>query len=303
VTEHAPLTAPPEIFRPSPGNPRPHTDPRRPALRLPPGSTDSHCHVFGPGSVFPFAPDRKFTPVDVPRQEVAARQEFLGFERAVIVQSSCYGTDHRALLDALRADPVTRRGVALLTSTTTPRELAELDDAGVCGARIHFLSHLGAAPDRSAQQAVLAMVADLGWHAEIHLEGHGVIDHAGMIASIRSKVVIDHMARVDLREGLGSRAVGSLLTLLDTGNVWVKVSGADRVSLQGPPYADAAELGALLVNHAPERVLFGTDYPHPNIVGDAPDDGLLVDLVESMAPSESHRRMLLVDNPAAFFGF
>ena len=232
---------------PSAGNPGPHPSPRCPRVALPPGSTDAHCHVFGPHDVFPYAPDRTFTPVDAPRQQVADLQSFLGLARAVIVQSSCHGTDHSALLDALRADPESRRGVAILGPMHTATDLEELDAAGVCGARLHFLPHLGGDPLPGEQQAVLGMVADLGWHAEIHLHGSGVIDLQAMIATIPSPVVIDHMARVDLREGLEGPAVRALLGLLERDNVWVKVSGVDRLSRTGAPYADGVALAAMLV--------------------------------------------------------
>ncbi|MCW2759444.1 MAG: putative metal-dependent hydrolase, TIM-barrel fold [Nocardioidaceae bacterium] len=302
MTDTAPSPAG-SAHAPSVGNPGPHPHPRRPQVVLPALSTDSHCHVFGPHDVFPYAPERTFTPVDAPVAEVSARQRFLGLERAVIVQSSCHGTDHRALVDALEADPANRRGVAILGADLTVPDLEQLASAGVCGARLHFLPHLGAAPEPADQRAVLGTIADLGWHTEIHVQGIGITDRAAMIAAVPGPVVIDHMARVDLREGLDGPSVRALLGLLDGGNVWVKVSGADRVSLTGPPYADAAALGALLVRHFPERVVWGTDYPHTNISGDAPDDGLLVDLIGEMAPTETLREQLLVTNPAVLFGF
>lgn len=287
----------------SDGNPAPHPNPRKPSLVLPPGSVDSHCHVFGPRERFPYAPGRTFTPVDATREQVTALQAHLGFERAVIVQSSCYGSDHRALIDALAAAPGTRRGIALIRSRTPRDELDELAAAGVVGARLHFMSHLGVVPDQHEQSAVLGTIAELGWHVEVHVDGDGVAEHQAMISSVRSPVVIDHMGRVDLREGLSGRSVRAMLELLDTGTVWIKLSGVDRVSLTGPPFADAAALGRLLVQHAPERVLWGTDYPHPNVRGAAPDDGLLVDLIGEMAPTEALREQLLVTNPVGFFGF
>jgi 2-pyrone-4,6-dicarboxylate lactonase len=298
------LGVPPgQAVAPSPGNPGPHPSPRRPALRLPPGSTDSHCHVFGPHDLFPYAPDRTFTPVDAPRQQVAALQRFLGLERAVIVQSSCHGTDHRALLDALRADPDRRRGVAILGPAVTAAELEELDDAGVCGARLHFMPHLGDDPLPDEQQSVLGVVSDLGWHAEIHVQGAGIVEHEAMISAVPGPVVIDHMARLDLAEGLDGPAVRALTNLLDRGNVWAKVSGVDRLSRTGPPYADAVALAALLVERFPERVVWGTDYPHTNIAGEAPDDGLLVDLLAEIAPTDALLERLMVTNPAELFGF
>ncbi|MEV6344232.1 amidohydrolase family protein [Actinoplanes sp. NPDC051851] len=294
------LATPAPNPHPSPGNPGPHPAPSRPSLVLPPGATDAHCHVFGPASRFPYAPGRTFTPVDVPYSRVQSTQRALGFERAVIVQSSGYGTDHRALLDALRSDPASLRGVALLGPGVDP---AELDAAGVCGARLHFLDHLGGAPDPTRIRTSLDTIAEMGWHAEIHVQGLGIVEHAPMIAAIRSRVVIDHMARVDLHDGVDGPAVRALSRLLDRGNIWVKLSGADRVSLSGPPYHDAAALAALLVDRFPERVLWGTDFPHVNITGPAPDDGLLVDLLTEMAPTESLRHRLLVTNPTDLFGF
>jgi 2-pyrone-4,6-dicarboxylate lactonase len=270
---------------------------------LPPGSCDSHCHVFGPGDVFPYARDRTFTPVDVPRQRVAALHRFLGLRRAVVIQSSCNGSDHTVLLDALAAGRGDLRGVGLIGEHTPAAEIAELHRAGVRGLRLNFLPHLRQAPRPEEVATVLAKVADYGWHAEIHVAGTGVIDHGDLIRGIRAPVVIDHLGRVDLAEGLDSPSVRALKALLDTGRVWVKVSGVDRASRTGPPYTDAVALAALLVEHAPDRVLWGTDFPHPNIAGDAPDDGLLTDLLADIAPRREHLERLLVTNPAAFFDF
>ncbi|MEU4236923.1 amidohydrolase family protein [Actinoplanes sp. NPDC026619] len=295
--------AAPGAYEPSAGCPPPHPHPRTPSILLPPGSCDSHCHIFGPGDVFPYAPDRTFTPVDVPRQQVAQLHRFLGFSRAVIVQSSCNGTDHSVLLDALAAGDGDLRGVALIDEQTPAAEIARLHDAGVRGLRLNFLPHLRQPPDRQEVATVLGKVADRGWHAEIHVAGRGVVEHGDLIRGIAAPVVIDHLGRVDLAEGLDGPSVRALKALLDTGKVWVKVSGADRVSKTGPPYADAVALGALLVRYAPDRVLWGTDFPHPNIVGDAPDDGLLTDLLGELAPTHDLLERLLVSNPAAFFDF
>jgi 2-pyrone-4,6-dicarboxylate lactonase len=290
-------------YRPSPGNPPPFPSPRQPTIELPADSCDAHCHIFGPGSIFPYAPDRTFTPVDVPREEVAALHAFLGLSRAVVVQSSCNGSDHSVLLDALAAGNGRLRGVALVSGSTSPQEIEQLHTAGVRGFRLNFLDHLGTAPTRSAIDSVLVKVAPYGWHAEIHIQGSGVSVHREMIESLPCPVVIDHLGRVDLAEGLNSPAVLDLRQLLGSGNVWVKVSGVDRVSRLGAPYADAVELASLLVAHAPERVLWGTDFPHPNIVGDAPDDGLLVDLLAQIAPTPELLKQLLVINPGKFFDF
>jgi len=290
-------------YLPSEGNPPPHPAPRRPALVLPPDSCDSHCHVFGPGTLFPYAENRTFTPVDAPREKVAALHEHLGLGRAVVIQSACHGFDHAALLDALAHGAGRLRGVGLIHERTRPEEIARLHAAGVRGFRCNFLPHLQQAPSEAEIAALAGSVAELGWHTEIHVQGDGVVEHERFIAGLATTVVIDHLGRVDIGRGLGQPAVRSLLRLLDTGNVFVKVSGVDRVSRQGPPFADAVELAALLVRHAPERVLWGTDFPHPNIAGAAPDDGLLVDLLSQIAPTAVVRELLLVANPAKVFDF
>jgi 2-pyrone-4,6-dicarboxylate lactonase len=173
----------------------------------------------------------------------------------------------------------------------------------VRGFRLHFLPHLGSPPSWEEISGAVRLVADLGWHAEIHLHGTDIAKYAGLIRWFPIPVVIDHLARLDLAPDTDTGAVAALLDLLDTGRVWVKTSGVDRISLWGPPYADAVAFAARLVNLFPERVLWGTDYPHPNITGPAPDDGLLVDLLADIAPGSEQLRRLLVQNPAEFFDF
>ncbi|WP_433510809.1 amidohydrolase family protein [Nonomuraea sp. CA-143628] len=280
--------------------PPPHPDPKPPGLKLPPASCDAHCHIFGPGALFPYAENRTFTPPDVSKDDLRRRHDFLGIERAVIVQSSCHGGDHAALLDALADGAGRYRGVALVTAGTPEAEIARLDAAGVCGARVHFLPHLGPSPSPESVDAVIRLIRPYGWHLAVHVAGRGILDLADRIRSAALPVIIDHMARVDVHD---ERATRTLLRLLDTGHVWVKLSGADRLSTAGPPYEDVAPFAGRLAAHAPERVLWGTDFPHPNISGDMPDDGLLVDFLGRIAPTEALRRRILVDNPAAVFGF
>lgn len=283
--------------------PPPHPAPSVPRLRLPPLACDAHCHIFGPGAVFPYAEGRTFTPVDVSKDDLRRRHDLLGFERAVIVQSACHGTDHAALLDALETGGGRYRGVALVRPDTPPAEVARLDAAGVRGARLHFMPHLGNSPSPAAVRAVTELVRPYGWHIAIHVAGRGVAEAEDLIGSIEVPVVIDHMARLDLRDGPDGEPVRALLRLLGSGRVWVKLSGADRVSRTGAPYEDAAALARRLAEHAPDRVVWGTDFPHPNISGEMPDDGVLVDLIERIAPAEADRRRILVGNPARLFGF
>ncbi len=286
-----------------PTTPAPHPQPSVPSFVPPPGSCDSHCHVFGPAAAFPFAQNRTFTPHDVPKEALARLHEQLGLDRALIVQSACHGSDHRALVDALRAGRGRYLGVALLPASASREDVAGLHEEGVRGLRLQFMPHLGAAPSDETVRELAALVTPFGWHLEVHVAGRGIADRFATFAALDAPVVIDHLARVDLREGLDGNAVVALRRLLDTGHVWLKLSGVDRVSLTGAPYDDGLELAALLAAQAPERVLWGTDFPHPNISGPMPDDGALLDLIPRMVPDEHRQHLLLVDNPALLFGF
>ena len=274
-----------------------------PKLRLPPGSCDAHCHVFGPAGDFPYAPERTFTPLDAPKEQLRSLHAHLGLTRTVVVQSSCYGHDHRVLLDALAAGSGQVRGVALIGETTSRAEVEELHRAGVRAFRLNFLPHLRSRPTNAEIDAVLERVDGLGWAAQLHVRGEDLPGLTDVVRALPGRVVIDHMGRVDLTAGRDSPAIRTLRTLLDTGDVWVKVSGVDRISLQGPPFTDAVTLAASLVAHAPERVVWGTDYPHVNITGEPPDDGLLVDLLERIAPEPAVLKRLLVTNPTELFDF
>nr|WP_281178413.1 amidohydrolase family protein [Amycolatopsis jejuensis] len=183
----------------------PVASPTKPALALPPDSCDAHCHIFGPTDVFPYAPDRTFTPPEAPKEDLQRLHAFLGFARAVIVQSACHGTDHSALLDALENGNGRYRGVAIVTPETPDAEIARLHEAGVRGARLHFTPHLGPAPSRETIDAIAAKIAPCGWHIALHVAGDGIADHEDLVRELPLQVVIDHMARVDLRAGLDSK--------------------------------------------------------------------------------------------------
>jgi 2-pyrone-4,6-dicarboxylate lactonase len=301
-TKAEPALSAPQLA-PSPGCPPPHPAPRAPSVVLPPDSCDAHCHVLGPADVFPYAPDRTFTPLDAPKEQLRALHAHLGLTRAVIVQSSCHGHDHSGLLDALRSGDGRLRGVALIGETTTRDGIEELHRAGVRAFRLNFLPHLRTPPTRAEIDSVLERVDGLGWAAQLHVRGEEIAALEGLVRTLPGRAIVDHIGRVDLTAGRDGPALRSLRALLDSGDVWVKVSGVDRVSRQGPPYADAVALAADLVAYAPQRVVWGTDYPHVNIAGDAPDDGLLVDLVERIAPDPAHLLRLMVDNPAELFDF
>ncbi|KAA9162080.1 amidohydrolase family protein [Amycolatopsis acidicola] len=286
-----------------PGNPGPDPNTKTPALVLPPGSCDAHCHIFGPTAEFPYAPDRTYTPPEAPLADLQRLHGILGLERAVIVQSAVHTTDHAALYDALGRFPGRYRGVALIKPDTPDAEVARLHEAGVRGARLHFTPHLGPAPSMETIQAIVAKIRPYDWHLALHVAGDGAAEHEELVRSLPVTVVIDHMGRPDLRAGLDSAPVHALLRLLDTGSVWIKLSGADRLATRPPSMADSAALARKLATHAPDRVVWGTDFPHPNTHGFVPNDGDLVDLLAEIAPTAEARERLLVTNPAECFGF
>lgn len=281
----------------------PHPDPHPSALVLPAGACDSHCHIYGPFDRFPLPDDRSFTPHAAPETALRRLHDKFGFARAVIVQSQGHGFDHRPLLDALRTGEGRYRGVALIRPATTDAEIADMAEAGVCGVRFSFMAHLGGAPDRGVVRATIDRVRPYGWHIALHVAGSGLLEIEDFIRTIEAPVIIDHMARPTLLDASHAPVEAALKRLLDTGNVWVKLSGADRISRSGAPYDDVVLLASGLARHAPDRVLWGSDWPHVNLHGSMPDDGDLVDLIGAIAPSDAMRQRLLVGNPATVFGF
>jgi 2-pyrone-4,6-dicarboxylate lactonase len=276
--------------------------PRTTQYRPPRGACDSHCHIYGPFDRFPLPEDRSFTPHECPETALRALHDALGFDRAVIVHSQGHGLDHGPLLEALAIGRGRYRGVALLGPANTAGDVARLDRAGICGVRFNFLTHLGGNPSLEAMRAAMALARPFGWHVAIHVTGADLLRYADFIAGIEVRVVIDHMARPNLDHGLEA-CRQTLFRLLDSGRVWVKLSGADRLSRAGPPYLDVAPYASSLARHAPERVLWGSDWPHVNLSGPMSDDAALVELITVIAPTDDLRRRMLVDNPKEFFGF
>jgi 2-pyrone-4,6-dicarboxylate lactonase len=269
---------------------------------LPPLSCDAHCHVFGPAAAFPYAADRGYTPADSPKERLAALHRRLGFQRAVLVQPAAHGADHAALLDALSTSGGRYRGVALIRPDTPESAVAALHAAGVRGARLNFTPHLGPAPSPAAVDAVLGLIRPHGWHLALHVAGDGIAEHEALVRAAGVPVVVDHLARVDLSGGADGPAVRALLRLLDTGDVWVKLSGADRIATAPPDLSDAVALARRIAAAAPDRVLWGTDFPHPN-VRFTPDDAVLTALIDEVVPDAAARYRLLVTNPATAYGF
>lgn len=279
----------------------PDPDTHKPRTDLPPGACDAHCHVFGPAARYPYAPDRAYTPPDAPVEALRRVHRILGIERAVIVQASCHGTDNTAMLDAIAAAGGAYRGIAILDGTVTDAELQRLHEGGIRGVRFNFVRHLGGTPDLAVFDAMLDRIGPLGWHVVLHLDAEDIVEHAGRIGRLRVPFVIDHMGRVKARGGLDQAPFRQLLRLMRNPLAWVKVCGAERVSSAGAPFSDAVPFAAALIEAAPDRVLWGTDWPHPNIGGDMPNDGDLVDLVARFTADAALRQQLLVTNPTRLY--
>ena len=280
--------------------PAPDPNPIRPSYVPPPGACDSHCHIFGPGDRFPYAPGRRYTPPDAPREKLRALHAHLGFSRAVLVQASCHGTDNRAMLDAIAFSQGTWRGVAMVAPEVSDAELEALHAGGVRGVRFNFVRHLGGAPDLQVVTRLAGRIAAFGWHLVLHLDAEDILTYRDFLDGLTIPFVIDHMGRVKAGEGLAQGPFRMLLELMKSPLAWIKISGPERVSSTGAPFHDAIPFAAALIGAAPDRVLWGTDWPHPN-VRQMPNDGHLVNLFAMACGDEAVRRTLLVDNPTRLY--
>jgi len=278
----------------------PDSNPITPRYVAPPGACDAHCHIFGPGARFPYSPTRRYTPPDAPKETLASLHRQLGLSRAVLVQASCHGTDNRAMLDAIASSQGAWRGVAMVDATVTDAELETLHEGGVRGVRFNFVQHLGGAPDLKAVDHVLRRVGSLGWHVVLHLDAEDIATYRTFLDRLRVPFVIDHMGRVKAALGLGQQPFRLLLDLMKNELAWVKVSGPERISTAGKPFHDAVPFARALVEAAPDRTLWGSDFPHPN-VNVMPNDGELLDLFAMVTDDESRRHSVLVDNPTRLY--
>ncbi len=280
----------------------PDPNPIKPRYTPPPDACDGHCHVFGPATRFPYAPNRSYTPEDAGRERLAALHKHLGFARAIIVQASCHGTDNSAMLDALAHSNGAWRGVAMVRPDESEKELERLHAGGVRGARINFVAHLGGAPDMAAVQAVIDRITPFGWHLQLHLDAQDIRQYRSFLDGLKIPFIIDHMGRPEAKLGVKQDAFMQMLDLIRNPLAWTKVSGPERISSMGKPFHDAEPFVRELIAAAPERILWGTDFPHPN-VRIMPNDGELVDLFAKFCDDEAMRRKILVENPARLYGF
>lgn len=273
----------------------------KPAFLLPRGACDTHVHIWGPFDRFPLAKGAPYTPPERTSDDLLALHERLGVDRAVIVQTTVYKADNRAMLDGIARSNGRWRGVALIDESFDDAAFHALHEGGVRGVRFGFVKHLGGVPDLALVRRTAARIAPMGWHLVLHLDAGNIPEFLDFFGEFSLPVVVDHMGRVPVRDGLDQTPFRLLLELLKRPNWWVKVSGAERISETGPPFTDAIPFAQRLIAAAPDRVLWGTDWPHPNVRWE-PDEADLVDLLPRFADAAALQR-LLVDNPARLYGF
>jgi 2-pyrone-4,6-dicarboxylate lactonase len=280
----------------------PDPNPVKPVLSLPPGACDAHCHVFGPAGKFPYAPDRSYTPPDAPVEDLRKLHAQLGVSRAVIVHASCHGTDMAVTLDAIASSRGAYRGVACVADSVTDRELRNLHEGGIRGIRFNFVQHLGGVPDLDVFHRLVARIKPMGWHVVLHFDAEDIVARQDLLSRIDVPFIIDHMGRVKAAEGLGQRPFQLLVDLYGANPLaWIKVCGSERVSVGKRPFRDAALFARALIAVDSQRILWGTDWPHPNIAKDMPNDGELVDLFAEICPDPAVRQRILVDNPSRMY--
>ena len=283
-----------------------YNGPSQPHFTLPAGAVDAHCHVFGPGAQFPYAPERKYTPCDASKAQLFALRDQLGFAKNVIVQATCHGSDNRALVDALQASEGRARGVATVNRNVTDAELQAMHAAGVRGTRFNFVRRLADFTPREVLLEIAQRIAPLGWHVVVYFEAQDLPELYDFFTALPTTVVVDHMGRPDVTKSVEGPEFGLFVQMMrQHPNIWSKVSCPERLSLTGPKalngeqqaYTDVIPFARYLVEQFPDRVLWGTDWPHPNLKDHMPDDGLLVDYIPHIATTPELQHRLLVDNP------
>ena len=280
--------------------PDPH--PRTPRFRCPPGTVDSHIHLFGPLSQYPFDPATFYISADALPETNIKLQDTLGIARAVIVSGGGYGRNTTHLLDTLQRFPDRYRGIALVPDDIAPAELERMTKLGVRGLRFMHSSRGGVLPTIS--ETVAARVFEHGWHVQFYPHGVDITDVADRLLALPNTIVLDHFAAIPAERGVDQQAMRTLLRMLDSGRVWVKLSGPMRCMPGDFPYLALTPIARALVAHAPERLVWGTDWPHVNMDGRGmPNDGDLVDLIPEWITNAATRQQILVDNPNRLYGF
>jgi 2-pyrone-4,6-dicarboxylate lactonase len=278
-----------------------HLNPSKPRYTPPAGAVDAHCHVFGPMADFPFSAKAKYLPQDAGPDMLFALRDHLVFARNVIVQASCHGTDNSATLNGIAVSSGKARGVAVVDPAISDADLATLHEGGIRGVRFNFLKRL---VDDAPKDKFLEVAGRLpaGWHVVIYFEADILEEMRAFIAAIPVPVVIDHMGRPDVSQGPDGADIKAFRSLLDSrDDIWFKATCPDRLDAGGDPWNDFARSVAPLVADYSDRVLWGTDWPHPNMETNIPDDGHLVDMIPLIAPTPELQRKLLIDNPMRLY--
>jgi 2-pyrone-4,6-dicarboxylate lactonase len=271
-----------------------HPDPKVPDFKLPKGAVDAHCHVFGPSPRFPFAPERKYTPCNAGKD--------LGFARNVIVQATCHGKDNSAMVDACRTAGGLARGIASVGADISEAEIAEMDKAGVRGVRFNFVKRLVDATPQEVFLTIADKIKSFGWHIVVYFEAESLEELEPFLKQLPTVLVVDHMGRPDVTKGVDHPDFQRFLRLMEENeNIWSKVTCPERLTKAGPPYDDVVPFPATVVDRFPDRVLWGTDWPHPNMKSHVPDDGALVDFIPKIARTTKQQQKLLVDNPMRLY--
>jgi 2-pyrone-4,6-dicarboxylate lactonase len=284
----------------------PDRNPRKPWIVLPKGSIDTHVHVFEPG--YPLSAGRGYNPPDSTLADLKQLHATLGIERVVFTQPSVYGTDNSAILDAMAAlnaqKPGRARGVAALDMRISDKEIAALDASGVRGVRLNT-DNKGGMPIRMDEIPELAArIRPFGWHLEFLFPGKHIVELMPLFSALRLPMSIAHFAYQPATAGVAAAGFQALLELARRGNTWIKISGANRVSATDlPPYHDVKPMAHALIEAAPERIMWGTDWPHPNKYVVNPNDGDLVDAFGDWVTDAAMRRKIMVETPAAFYRF
>jgi predicted TIM-barrel fold metal-dependent hydrolase len=299
-----PLTAPLPVALP------PDPDTRPPRWALPEGACDAHFHVFGPPDRFPYAASRRYDPPPAPIEHYWKVQRITGLDRGIVVQPTAHGTDNRPIVDAIARSDGRLLGVAAIDASMDDNELARLKAAGIRAARFSLMSDRPGSAQAITRE--IDRIAALGWSLVLHVEPQFLLAHEALIGALPVPTVIDHMARIHPPDGLDQPAFRLLLELLSDERFWTKISCVDKISVEphlpresGRPFADVIPFAQRVIEAAPERVIWGSDWPHGNVFapGRMPNEGDLLDFVAETAPDNATRRRILVDNPARLYNF
>jgi 2-pyrone-4,6-dicarboxylate lactonase len=283
----------------------PDPNPKTPRLAMPKGACDSHFHVYGPPNIFPFTDKRRYTPPAAPVEHYLQVADVLGLERGVMVQPNVHGFDTAITIDAVEKSGGRLFGMIRADPKLSAEQYRALHAKGVRGIRFNIAHHLGDVFDEDGYFRIVAKVEPLGWPIDLHLDADQLEARIPMIRKTNLPVIIDHMARVKAELGPLDPYAKVLIDLAGEKNVYMKLSGANRIMARGASFGQVVPIAQALIAKAPDRMIWGTDWPHSDVFepGKMPNDGDLVDMLLDYAPDETVRRKILVDNPANLFGF